>query len=248
MAARSAKGSPQLAGLVRERQDLVGEWQAKDKQLIATKSEPPAKRDGDAEKALADRLTAIDTRLAEIDRRLGRDFPDYAALASPAPISVAEVQAQLGTDEALVLFLDTPEGKPLPEETFIWVVTKTDTRWARSDLGTTALNREVATLRCGLDATAWYDEGAERCAKALGIAVDKAPLPNQALLFDHVRAHKLYLALFGEVESLITGKHLLVVPSGPLTQLPFQVLVSKAPASGDHRAAAWLAREHAITV
>ena len=44
MAARSAKGSPQLAGLVRERQDLVSEWQAKDKLLIAAKSEAPAKR------------------------------------------------------------------------------------------------------------------------------------------------------------------------------------------------------------
>jgi len=248
MAVRSAKGSPQLAGLVRERQDLVGEWQAKDKQIIAAKSEPPAKRDGDAEKALADRLTAIDTRLAEIDWRLGRDFPDYAALASPAPISVAEVQAQLNTDEALVLFLDTTEGKPLPEETFIWVVTKTDTRWARSDLGTPALTREVAALRCGLDATAWYGDGADRCVKTLGISVDKAPLPNQALPFDHARAHKLYLALFGEVESLIKGKHLLIVPSGPLTQLPFQVLVTKAPTSGDHRVAAWLAGEHAVTV
>src|SRR5262245_44905220 len=40
MATRSAKGSPQLAGLVRERQDLVSEWQAKDKQLIASKSQP----------------------------------------------------------------------------------------------------------------------------------------------------------------------------------------------------------------
>ena len=124
MAARSAKGSPQLAGLVRERQDLVSEWQAKDKLLIAAKSEPPAKRKAEAEKVLADRLAAIDTRLAEIDRRLAQDFPDYAALASPAPVSVAEVQAQLGADEALVLFLDTPEWKPLPEETFIWVVTK----------------------------------------------------------------------------------------------------------------------------
>ena len=44
MAARSAKGSPQLAALVRERQDLVSEWQAKDKLLIAAKSEEPAKR------------------------------------------------------------------------------------------------------------------------------------------------------------------------------------------------------------
>ena len=94
---------------MRERQDLVGEWQIKDKQLIAAKSQEPAKRNAGAEKALADRLAAIDARLAEIGRRLTKDFPDYAAFASPAPVSVAEVQAQLGADEALVLFLDTPE-------------------------------------------------------------------------------------------------------------------------------------------
>ena len=44
MNARSAKGSGALATLVRERQDLVAEWQAKDEPLIAAKSEPPAKR------------------------------------------------------------------------------------------------------------------------------------------------------------------------------------------------------------
>ena len=106
MAARSAKGSPQLAGLVRERQDLLGEWQTKDKLLIAAKGDTAPKRKAEAEKTLADRLAAIDKRLAEIDRRLAREFPDYAALASPAPVSVADVQAQLGADEALVLFLD----------------------------------------------------------------------------------------------------------------------------------------------
>jgi CHAT domain-containing protein/tetratricopeptide (TPR) repeat protein len=248
MAARSAKGSPRLAGLVRERQDLVSEWQAKDKQLIASKSQAPAKRDADAEKALAGRLAAIDIRLADIDRRLGRDFPDYAALASPTAISVVQVQAQLGADEALVLFLDTPENKPLPEETFIWVVTKTDTRWGRSDLGTAALAREVAALRCGLDATVWYGEGTVRCAKALGLRIADVPRANQPLPFDHHRAHKLYSALFAEVQDLIRGKHLLVVASGPLTQLPLQVLVTEPPASGDHRAAAWLIRDHAVTV
>ena len=118
----------------------------------------------------------------------------------------------------------------------------------RSDLGTAALTREVAALRCGLDATAWYGDGAERCAEALGIPLDKAPGPNQPLPFDHARAHKLYSALFGEVQDLIKGKHLLIVPSGPLTQLPFQVLVTKPPTSGDHRAVAWLAREHAVTI
>jgi hypothetical protein len=43
------------------------------------------------------------------------------------------------------------------------------------------------------------------------------------------RAFELYKALFGQVEDLIEGTHLLIVPSGPLTQLPFQVLVSSLP-------------------
>jgi CHAT domain-containing protein len=244
MAARSASGSSELGGLVRERQDLVGEWRAKDKELIAAKREGSTERKADM-KALADRLDTIDTRLAEIDRRFTRDFPDYAALASPTPVSVKEVQAQLGADEALVLFLDTPELKPVPEETFVWIVTKGSVDWLRLDLGTAALTREVAALRCGLDATAWEGTGSETCATALSIPV---PGPNEPLPFDHARAYRLYSALLGPVQGLVKGKHLLMVPSGPLTQLPFQVLVTKPPTSDRHRAAAWLAREHAITI
>jgi hypothetical protein len=163
-------------------------------------------------------------------------------------LSISEVQAELGADEALVLFLDTPERKQTIEETFIWVVIKSDVRWVRSDVGTTALTREVAALRCGLDATSLEGAGAEKCSVATGISHDKMPPPGQTLPFDHARAHKLYLALFGEVRELIGGKHLLVVPSGPLTQLPFQVLVTKPPTSSDHREIAWLARNHAVTV
>jgi hypothetical protein len=210
MATRSAKGSPQLASLVRERQDLVSEWHAKDKQLVAAKSETPEARKAEAEEVLAQRLEAINTRLAEIEWKFAQDFPDYAALASPTPLSVEEVQALLGVDDALVLFLDTPKWKPLPEESFIWVVTNADLRWVRSGLGTAALGHEVAAL--------------------------------------HSRAYKLYSALFGEVHDLIKGKHLLIVPSDPLTLLPFQVLVTRPPASGDHCTTAWLAREHAITI
>jgi CHAT domain-containing protein/tetratricopeptide (TPR) repeat protein len=248
MAVRSANGSPQLAGLVRDRQDLVTEWQLKDKQLIVAKSDPPGRRKADIEKAMADRLTDIEIRLAEIDQRFAHDFPDYAALASPKPVSVGEVQEQLGADEALVLFLDTPEWKPLPEESFIWVVTKSDVRWVRSNFGKVALTREVAALRCGLDATAWDGEGAAKCAKSLDISPDRAPGPNQSLPFDHARAHGLYTALFNEVQDLIKGKHLMIVPTGPLTLLPFQVLVTKRPASAKHSSISWLAREHAITI
>src|SRR6516165_12503056 len=102
-------------------------------QLIAAKSQPPEKRNPDAEKSLSDRLASIDTRLKAIDAQFAMDFPDYTLLSSPKPASVAEVQAQLRDDEALVLFLDTDERlKPTPEEAFVWVVTKGDMRWVKS--------------------------------------------------------------------------------------------------------------------
>jgi CHAT domain-containing protein len=248
MAARSSTGSPELAALVRERQDLVGEWQGKDKLLMAARSEPPAKRNAAGETALSDRLAAIDGRVAAIDSRLAKDFPDYAALASPKSVSVANVQAILRDDEAMVLFLDTAEFKPLPEETFVWVVTKTEVRWLRSELGTAGLEREVAALRCGLDARAWYGDGARRCADFLRLPPEKVPEDGQRLPFDTARAHALYVSLLGEARDLIDGKHLIVVPSGALTTLPFQVLVTEAPASPDLAKVHWLVRDHALTV
>jgi CHAT domain-containing protein/tetratricopeptide (TPR) repeat protein len=253
MAARGAKGNPALAVLVRERQDLVDKWLRRDAARSAAVAQPPDKRDRESEAANSARLAEIDARMASIDQSLATDFPDYASFVGPAPLSLAEVQAQLGPNEALVLFLDTPELGPAPEETFVWVVTKTAARWVRSDLGSTGLAREVTALRCGLDEYAWEGAGARRCREALRLAsVNATPRP---LPFDHARAHKLYNSLFGAVEGLIKGKHLLIVPSGALTQLPFHVLVTEdvKPAGSDatapnYRAVSWLARAHAITI
>lgn len=253
MAARGAKSDQRLATLVRERQDLVAEWRKRDVARSTAIAQPLKRRDRDAEEGDIARLAAIDTRVGQIDETLKDRFPDYAALSRPDPLSVEDVQAQLGADEALVLILDTPEWQPTPEETFIWVVTKTDVHWVRSDFGTLALTREVQALRCGLDGAAWQADGGSRCAKLHGIGLDKAPMGDDPLPFDLTRAHELYRALFGQVAEQIRGKHLLIVPSGPLAQLPFHVLVTEKPdptLSGPDafRRAAWLAKHHAITV
>ncbi len=179
------------------------------------------------------------------------------------------MQAQLAADEALVLFLDTPAWKPTPEETFIWVVTKTDSRWLRSALGTQALKREVTALRCGLDASTWTnptdnandppdlrrrnaEQKARRiaCIRLTGRSVSERKLPP----FDAARAHALYTGLFGEVDDLIRDKRLLIVPSGALTALPFQVLVTDKPAEAvpsqpaAYAKVAWLGQRNALTV
>ena len=246
MAARSAKGDGALAALVRERQDLLAEWQRRELLRSAVLGRETVKRDANAETDNNARMAAIDTRIAAIDKTLAAEFADYAALASPSPLRVEEVQAQLSENEALVLFLETRDWKTTPEETFIWVVTKTNMRWVRSDLGTAALAREVRALRCGLDYTTWSDP---RCAELMGVQYTQPDsFPRKLLLFDQGRSHRLYKALFSSAEDMIKGKHLLLVPSGALTQLPFQVLITAPPAGGDYRSAAWLARDHALTV
>ena len=164
----------------------------------------PGKRDKAAEAVNSNRLAEIGKRTAAIDALMKTGFPNYAALASPEPLPVAQVQAYLRPDEVLILFLDTPSLEQSPEETFIWAVTKTGMRWAKSDLGTPSLQREVAALRCGLDYDGSWTAKEPPCAaltKTSYTAGDRGrgrPLP-----FDLARAHALYAALFGQVEDLI---------------------------------------------
>jgi CHAT domain-containing protein/tetratricopeptide (TPR) repeat protein len=260
MAVRFSASGSALAGLVRERQDLVDQWHNADKTLLNALAIPVERRGG-ADESARRRIAAINARIAEIDRTLASDFPDYAALANPQPLSVDDVRALLRADEALVLFVDAPEHKQtkLPQETFIWVVTSTEARWVRTGLGTKALREQVASLRCGLDHALWKGgEAQDRCVEMLnnkysyqlsvdGVAVDVLP-------FDLERAHALYKALLGPVEDLIKDKHLLVVPSGPLTSLPFNVLVTEPPKArmvaslAEHRQVAWLGTRQPITV
>jgi CHAT domain-containing protein/tetratricopeptide (TPR) repeat protein len=259
MAARSRTDA--LARIVRERQDLATALRNGNRALVAASAKPAEKLDRAAIEGLRNEISGIESKLDADTKLIEKNFPDYAAFANPKPLRAEDIQKLLGLDEALVLFLDTPEVKPAPEETFIWIVTKTDVRWVRSALGTSALTREVAALRCGLDYQgSWFDEkgawNGARCNDLLNATyslwdynVLRKPLP-----FDLSRAHALYKALFSDVEDLIKNKRLLIVPSGPLTQLPFQVLVTKPPLTAlpaspaGYRDVAWLVREHAISV
>jgi CHAT domain-containing protein/tetratricopeptide (TPR) repeat protein len=244
MAARGTKGNTELAALVRERQDLLDEWKGREKRQAAARAQESAKRNTKTEDENRERMGAIDQRIGEIDTRFKTEFPDYATLASTAPLSVEDAQAQLGADEALVLFLDTPAEKPTPEETFIWVVTKTDMRWLRSHLAGQALAREVAALRCGLDYTAWQRR---KCEQLTGATYSAALYPRELPPFDTARAHRLYKALLGGAEDMLQGKtHLLLVPSGALTQLPPQVLVTEPPTADSPPR--WLIRDYAVSV
>jgi CHAT domain-containing protein len=248
-----AKNKQSFALLLEERNSLLAEWQEAHNLLAAARSEPPDRHKGEVESPQT-RLTGVEARISEIDRIFSKDFANFAALIPPRPLTVAEVQARLRADEAMVLFLDTSKIHDVPEEAFLWVVTKTEMRWVRIGAGTEGLIESVAVLRCGLDRGSWEGAGLQRCASLLKISVDRAPKAEEPLPFDLVRAYGLYRTLFDQVEDLIKGKRLLVVPSGPLTALPFNVLVTEAPGvaipteAARYADAAWLAKNHAVTV
>jgi CHAT domain-containing protein len=233
MAVRFGAGDTKLASLVRERQDLQAQWKALDKELSAVLSFSVERRGGADERARK-QMSEIEARIDEIDMRFKVEFPNFSALARPEPLSIEDAAQLLHPDEALVLFLagDT-------DETFAWALTREGVTWQRIPLGAKVLADKVKALREGLEIQ------------------DEKQATKTRTLFDLDLARDLYATLLGPIATFIQEKrHLLVVPSGVLTGLPFHLLVTEPPASpnsnGDqlhsYRDAAWLIRRHAVTV
>ncbi|MGA7329353.1 MAG: CHAT domain-containing tetratricopeptide repeat protein [Rhodomicrobium sp.] len=247
MAARFAKEDEQLAKLVRDQQDLLGARERAYRSLDEAAGKADAKAAEAARAAIAD----IEAKLTGKEARLRQDFPDYAELANPKPLPLAGAQALLGDGQALVLFLDLWQIGKVPEETIVFALSKKEARWASIPFGTRALRKRVTALRCGLDRTSWREGEVSReiCKSLLNTEVSEDDLPP----FDAAAAYALYRDLFGSIEDLIKDKALLIVPSGALTQLPFEVLVTEKPDEKlsrfeAYQKARWLGQRQAITI
>jgi CHAT domain-containing protein len=192
--------------------------------------------------ALKNDIDRAETEVKEANAGIVSAFPSYAALSDPKPLSLAETQSLLQADEALIAILVGSS------KSFLWAITRERTGWAQIDLAGEELTKEVTALRAGLDSHAQQDAAgtsSSRAAQPIG-----SPVGVQG--FDLERAHSLYKRTLGALDSVFAGKrHLIVVPSGPLTSLPFHVLVTEPPMGRDGdalRHAAWLIREHALSV
>jgi CHAT domain-containing protein/Tfp pilus assembly protein PilF len=227
MAARFGAGNDAISSVVRRQQDLKATLDSLDQRIAAELGAPDGKRND----ALLTRLRAESARARqsfdETSAQIAREFPAYAELSSPAPLSVVQTQALLKPDEALVSFFG------MNDKSYVFAVTREGSVWQQIPLGNNAISDQVGKLRLGL-----FDP-----------APDATPKP-----FDLDASFDLYSALIGPVASAIAKKpKLLVVPTGALTSLPFHVLVTRKPdpavAPDDrYRRAAWLLNDKAITV
>lgn len=228
---RAAGGSPELAALIRQRQDLLALIGAKDAEFARI-------TEGAALVSLRGEIESLRAELSALDARLQAGFPRYAELADPQPLTIAEVQAQLGEDEALLFLL------PGTVNTHIWAIGRDDVAWHRAAMWNDWIGEEIAALRSQLD-----PNGPNRGAITLVEGMDRPRIAP----FDRTNAYFLYTQFIEPLERVLAGKnHVFVVADGPLSSLPLSLLVSERPRGADNdpqamRGTAWLARRFAFT-
>ena len=231
LAVRLAAGSDRLAEFVRKDQDLAAEAEALDKAIVNAVSKQSAQRDLAAEQRSRGRIAAIAKERAVLQKTLAVEFPDYASLSNPLPLTLKDIQPLLSADEAMVLY------SVVDKQSYVIAITREGVDWKEIPIGADALTQKVTAFRRGLD---------------VGKARDGS---GKSGLFDLALANELYVALLGPVEALTKDKrNLLVVPSAALTALPFHLLVTEKPPAAipdtleGYRSAAWLLRRQAVSV
>lgn len=230
--ARAAAGSPALARLVRRQQDAQNQIGALQNVLLTSLSQSARDQKPAVISDLRARIKALRASQKNLISEIEKQFPRYAELISPKPLTVADVQRRLRAGETLVSILVTES------RTYVWAIPwQGSVVFAAIDIGREELTEKVGLLRIALDPR----------------VTTLDDIPN----FDLVEAYQLYERLFKPVEEgWKPAKSLLVVADVPLGQLPPSLLPTepaelgrkKALMFANYRTVPWLARTHAVTM
>lgn len=227
---RAAAGDDALAERLRARQ-------ATQKRLTDTEA---ALANSDSDRIrLTGEIEALAAELRRIDALIAEEFPRFQDMLRPEPAGIAEVQALLAPDEALILFLSGTE------KTFVWAVSKSAAGWHAVTVSPEALAEVIARLRQSLDPAG---------ATARAAAALDAPAPKAGTAFPRDLAWRLHAYLLDPLLPVFgTARHLYIVPDGALTSIPFALLPATPPEGADDDPAAlrqtdWMIRRHAMTV
>jgi len=174
-------------------------------------------------KQLREKHEALEKERGEMQREIGRRFPEYQALVNPKPPSLGELARLLAKDEAFVSLY------PFEQGTFVWGIGS----GGRPIFQVAALTApEVRDLVSRLRAT---------------LDLSENPAPAR-VAFDAASSHRLYRELIAPVwPALGSPRVVTIATASELAQLPFAVLTTQPPESPfDAAKARWLLREAAL--
>lgn len=228
-AARHAAATDELARDIRIRQDRATALQAAEESRMRELSKPTSERSELNEGRLQVLALNLTKQLREIDEKLRKDYPQFWELVSPEPVSLTSLKTMIGQGEAMLQFL------VLDDYTYVWHVDQNQTELIQVPITRRELETLVNKLRSQLDLNSGNPT-----------AMLEMPFPVEA-------SYRLYEKLLQPFErKLKQGKHLFIVPDGPLTSLPFSVLLTESPSQEAGKydnllANKWLVKEVALT-
>jgi CHAT domain-containing protein len=215
-AAERARARVFLQGLARSRAGLLGgvdkELQRQEQALLAQLRDCDARlarAEGQTGKDAARRLTALLAERLEIERKLEgltetleQRYPQYAALRSPRACSLEQARACLADDEVALVFVTDSVAS------FVVLV---EGRPAKGDKANGLAVYRLPT------------------SKVLAEQVAALTDPETLALPARVRAlgRDAFDTILGPCKERLRGKHLVVVPDGPLCFLPLELLVGE---------------------
>lgn len=219
-----------LAELARKEQDLNQQITFLGRSYKELAMQPAAQQLPGAQKAMKANIEELRKESKDTLHLIELDFPDYAQLISPKPVSLEKAQKALMPNEVLVAWFI---GKKI---SYVWAVSNTGSPQFKSlAITQSQLRKDITQLRKSLDPKV--------------VLVEEIPEFNFAL------SHSLYDALFKPIQPALDNKNtLLLIPHDEIGQLPLGLLTTAAfspNAKADlrfsnYREAPWLIKKYAI--
>jgi|GEM_PF-7031808 len=164
-----------------------------------------------------DRIFQLKQQYQQQLKALEQQYPQYYALKHESkPITLKQIQQTLDSEAQLLEYYLTPK------QIFVLSITPKTT-----DL-------------IALDKRPQFEK---ELGYLLNIIADRSRLSAEGQPF-HQLAHRLYTDLLGELIIKLSTKQLLVIPDGPLTQLPFDVLLTDSLQRRDSKKTPYFSTEN----
>lgn len=214
-AARISATTPALAALIGSMQDHQRLADLARFKLTFQQSLPDEERSGEEVAKTKAELARELSAVAGLRQRVSGQFPAYDALAAPRPLQLDQLRSLLHPREGVLSFLI---GR---DQSFAELVMRDGVMIVPVPEGQQGLHDTVVSLR--------------RALEVQGGAIAEFNLSEANHLFDEL--------LGGLKPQLAKLDHLVIVPGGPLANLPFGLLVTAPVDSDDYSKAPWLLRD-----